>query len=123
MKKSNFIALLLGTVSGVLFALGVCMALIPEWNSFQPGFVLGCAGVLLGVVTVLVWRRMEYKQPLHIPGKSIFTAAVGVIGALALGVGMCFCMVWDKMACGIAVGLVGIVILLCLIPLTKGIKN
>lgn len=123
MKKSNFIALLLGTVSGVLFALGVCMALIPEWNSFQPGFVLGCAGVLLGVVTVLVWRRMEHKQPLHIPGKSILTAAVGVIGALALGVGMCFCMVWDKMACGIAVGLVGIVILLCLIPLTKGIKN
>lgn len=123
MKKSNFIALLLGTVSGVLFALGVCMALIPEWNSFQPGIVLGCAGVLLGVVTVLVWRRMEHKQPLHIPGKSILTAAVGVIGALALGVGMCFCMVWDKMACGIAVGLVGIVILLCLIPLTKGIKN
>lgn len=123
MKKSNFIALLLGTVSGVLFALGVCMALIPEWNSFQPGFVLGCAGVLLGVVTVLVWRRMEHKQPLHIPGKSILTAAVGVIGALALGVGMCFCMVWDKMACGIAVGLVGIVILLCLIPLTKGIKD
>lgn len=123
MKKSNFIALLLGTVSGVLFALGVCMALIPEWNSFQPGIVLGCAGVLLGVVTVLVWRRMEHKQSLHIPGKSIFTAAVGVIGALALGVGMCFCMVWDKMACGIAVGLVGIVILLCLIPLTKGIKN
>ena len=107
----------------MLFALGVCMALIPEWNSFQPGFVLGCAGVLLGVVTVLVWRRMEHKQPLHIPGKSILTAAVGVIGALALGVGMCFCMVWDKMACGIAVGLVGIVILLCLIPLTKGIKN
>ena len=123
MKKSNFIALLLGTVSGVLFALGVCMALIPEWNSFQPGIVLGCAGVLLGVVTVLVWRRMEHKQPLHIPGKSILTAAVGVIGALALGVGMCFCMVWDKMACGIAVGLVGIVILLCLIPLTKGIKD
>ena len=123
MKKSNFIALLLGTVSGVLFALGVCMALIPEWNSFQPGIVLGCAGVLLGVVTVLVWRRMEHKQPLHIPRKSILTAAVGVIGALALGVGMCFCMVWDKMACGIAVGLVGIVILLCLIPLTKGIKN
>ena len=123
MKKSNFIALLLGTVSGVLFALGVSMALIPEWNSFQPGIVLGCAGVLLGVVTVLVWRRMEHKQPLHIPGKSILTAAVGVIGALALGVGMCFCMVWDKMACGIAVGLVGIVILLCLIPLTKGIKN
>lgn len=123
MKKSNFVALLLGTVSGVLFALGMCMALIPEWNSFRPGVVLGGAGILLGIVTVIVWRRMEHKQPIRISGKSILSAAVGVIGALALGVGMCFCMVWDKMAFGIAVGLAGIVVLLCLIPLTKGIKD
>ncbi len=26
MKKSSFVALILGTVSGVLFALGMCMA-------------------------------------------------------------------------------------------------
>ncbi len=30
MKKSTFVAMLLGTVSGVLFALGMCMALIPD---------------------------------------------------------------------------------------------
>ena len=123
MKKSNFVALLLGTVSGVLFALGMCMALIPEWNSFRPGVVLGGAGILLGIVNVAVWRRMEHKQPIRISGKSIFSAAVGMIGALTLGVGMCFCMVWDKMAFGIAVGLAGIVVLLSLIPLTKGIKD
>ena len=123
MKKSNFVSLLLGTFSGVLFALGMCMVLIPEWNSFQPGLVFGCAGILLGGATVLIWRRMEHKQPIHISGKSILSAVVGVIGALALGIGMCFCMVWDKMAFGIDVGLVGIVILLCLISLTKGIKN
>lgn len=32
-------------------------------------------------------------------------------------------MVWGKMAAGIVVGLVGIVILLCLVPLIKGIKK
>ena len=48
---------------------------------------------------------------------------VGVIGALALGVGMCFCMVWGKMVVGIIIGLAGIVILLCLVPLTKGLKG
>lgn len=48
MKKSSFVALLLGTVSGVFFALGMCMALIQEWNSFRPGVILGCAGLLLG---------------------------------------------------------------------------
>ena len=49
------------------------------------------------------------------------TAMVGVLGALLLGVGMCLSMVFGKMALGIVVGLVGIVALLMLIPLTKGI--
>lgn len=123
MKKSSFVAMLLGTVSGVLFALGMCMALIPEWNSFRPGIVFGCAGVLLGLVTVLVWRKMEHKQPIHISGKAVLTTVVGIAGALTLGVGMCFSMAWDKMIPGIVIGLAGIVVLLCLIPLTRGIQN
>ena len=32
-----------GTASGVLFALGMCMALIPEWGAFKPGLPLGSA--------------------------------------------------------------------------------
>ena len=48
---------------------------------------------------------------------------VGVIGALALGIGMCFSMVWGKMIQGIIIGLIGIVLLLGLIPLTTGIKE
>ena len=122
MKKSSFVALLLGTVSGVLFALGMCMALIDEWNAFRPGVAFGCTGLLIGLVTIVVWRKMEHKQPLRISGKAVLTAAVGIGGALALGVGMCFCMVWDKMILGIGLGLAGILVLLCLIPLTKGIK-
>lgn len=66
---------------------------------------------------------MEHKKPIHISGKVILTTAVGLIGALALGIGMCFCMVWNHMVAGIVIGLIGIVILLCLIPLTKGIKD
>ena len=85
----------MGTVSGVLFSPGLCMTLIQEWNSFGPGIVLGCVGVVLALVTVLVWRRMEHRQPIRILPKMILTIAVGIAGALALGVGMCFSMVWD----------------------------
>ena len=123
MKKSSYIAMLLGTVSGVLFALGMCMALIREWNSFGPGVALGCAGVLLGLVTVGVWRKMEHKEPIRISRKAILTVVVGIAGALALGLGMCFTMVWGKLAVGIVIGLGGVVVLLSLIPLTKGIKD
>lgn len=122
MKKSHFVAMLLGTVSGVLFALGMCMALIPEWDAFGPGIVFGCLGLLLALITLLVWRRMEHKTPVRISGKLILTILVGIAGALAFGVGMCFCMVWENLIVGIAVGLAGILILLCLIPLTRGIK-
>lgn len=122
MKKSSFTALVLGTVSGVLFALGMCMALIPDWNAFKPGIIFGVLGIVLGLITLIVWRKMEHKAPIKLSGRTVLTVAVGIVGALALGVGMCFTMVWDKMVLGIAIGIVGIVILLCLIPLVKGIE-
>lgn len=123
MKKSSFVAMLLGTISGVLFALGMCMALIPEWDAFRPGVLFGGVGLLLGLVTLILWRRMEHKQPIRVSGKSILTVLFGILGALALGVGMCFCMVWDNIVLGAVIGLVGIAALLSLIPLVKGIKS
>lgn len=57
MKKSSFVALVLGTVSGVLFALGMCMALLPEWDAFTEGVIFGTVGVVLGLITVFVWRK------------------------------------------------------------------
>ena len=123
MKKSSFVAMVLGTVSVVLFALGMCMALIPEWNAFRPGIIFGCVGLILGLITLVVWRRMENKAPIHINGKTVLTVIIGAAGALALGVGMCFAMVWGRMIMGVVIGLVGIVVLLCLIPMTKGIKD
>ena len=115
--------MVLGTISGVLFALGMCMVLIPEWNMFRPGILLGSAGLLLALATLLIWRKMTHKKSIRISGKIILTSLIGIIGALTLGIGMCCCMVWNKMAAGIIIGLTGLVILLSLIPLTKGIKE
>ena len=122
MKKSNFVAMILGTIGGILFALGMCMALIPEWNAFNQGVVLGVIGAVVLLIMVLVWRKMENKSPVKLSGKMIGTVLLGIIGALTLGVGMCLTMVWSNMIIGIIVGIVGIMLLLCLIPLTKGLK-
>lgn len=122
MKKSNFVALVLGTISGVLFSLGMCMALLPEWNAFNTGVIFGSIGILLGIVTLLIWRRMENKAPIKVSGKNLGTIALAVLGALILGVGMCFCMVWENIVLGTIIGLIGIVVLLMLIPIIKGIK-
>ena len=123
MKKENFITLLLGTVGGVLFALGMCMCLPPEWNAFREGVVTGVIGAVILLVLLAVRRKMQGKAPLKISRKTAGAVALGIVGALTLGVGMCMVMVWEGlMIWGIAVGLVGIVLLLCLIPVCVGLK-
>lgn len=122
MKKSSFVALVMGTISGMLFALGMCMALLPEWNAFTQGIIFGCLGIVFGLITLFVWRKMEKKAPIKISGKGVLAIVVGIVGALLLGVGMCFVMVWEKLAVGILVGIVGILALISLIPIVNGFK-
>lgn len=122
MKKSTFVAMILGTIGGILFALGMCMALIPEWNAFRPGVIMGVVGAVVLLAMVLIWRKMENKEPIKLSGKTIGATLIGIVGALLLGVGMCLTMVWSNMVVGIIVGIVGIVVLLCLIPFIKGLK-
>ncbi|MBQ9964885.1 MAG: hypothetical protein IJP14_07185 [Clostridia bacterium] len=122
MKKSSFVALILGTVSGVLFALGMCMALLPEWNAFTEGVIFGGVGLVLGVITALIWCKMEKKQLPKMNGKQILRIVYGVVSVLILGVGMCLCLVWHQIVWGTLVGLLGIVMLIALIPMIKGIR-
>ncbi len=122
MKKSNFIAMILGTIGTVFFALGMCMSLLPEWNMMHEGKISGVVGLVILLATLLLWRRMEGKAPIKISGKALAAIALAVAGALLLGVGMCLCMVFGKLVPGVVVGLVGIVALMMLIPLTKGLK-
>lgn len=122
MKKSKFVSMILGTVGGILFALGMCMVLIPEWDAFKPGIVMGVIGAAVLVIMVFVWRRMEQKAPIKLAGKTIGAIMIGIAGSLLFGVGMCLTMVWSKMVAGIVVGIAGIVVLLCLVPFIKGLK-
>lgn len=44
MKKSSFVAMVLGTVGGVLFALGMCMVMV--WEMLVPGVIVGLVGII-----------------------------------------------------------------------------
>lgn len=122
MKKSSFIALIMGTISGVLFALGMCMALLPEWNAFTEGVIFGGIGLILGIITFIIWCRMEKKVLPKCNGKNIFRIIYAVIAVLVLGLGMCMCLVWEQIIWGTFIGLLGIIMLIALIPIIKGIK-
>lgn len=122
MKKSTFVAMILGTIGGILFSLGMCMCLIPEWNAFKPGVGMGVAGVIVLLIMTFVWRKMENKAPIKPSGKTIGATLIGIVGSLLFGIGMCLVMVWSHMVLGIVIGIAGIVVLLCLIPFIKGLE-
>ena len=122
MKKSNFVALIMGTVSGVLFALGMCMALLPQWNAFTEGVIMGGAGLVLSLITFIVWCKAENKKLPEVNAKNLLRIIYGVVSALVLGTGMCMCLVWQQIVWGTLIGILGIVMLIALIPMIKGIK-
>lgn len=121
MKKSAFVNLIIGVVGGLLFALGMCMCLLPEWNAFRTGVVCTAIGfAVLLVQSVIAWIRSGRKIRIDwkLAGKVLF----GILGALVFGAGMCMILVWKLMLPGILVGIGGIVLLLMLIPMCLGLK-
>lgn len=122
MKKKDFVTLIMSTVGGILFALGMCMALLPEWGVLNQGILIGVVGAVILLAMLLVRRKMDGKPAIVFNARAICTTLLGVIGAIVLGVGMCMTMIWNMMISGIIVGIVGIVLLLCLIPVVKGLE-
>lgn len=122
MKKKDFVTLIMSTVGGILFALGMCMGLLPEWGALKQGVVIGVVGMVVLLAMVLVRRKMDGKPAIVFNGKAIGITLFGIVGAIVFGVGMCMVMIWEMLVPGIIVGIVGIVLLLCLIPIVKGLK-
>ena len=122
MKKKDFVTLILSTIGGILFALGMCMALLPAWGVFRQGVAVGAAGALVLAAMLVVRRKMDGKPAILWNARMVGITLLGVVGALMLGLGMCMTMLWDLLVPGILVGLAGIVLLLCLIPVVKGLE-
>ncbi len=121
MKKKDFVRLVLGVVGALLFSVGLCMCLLPEWNAFREGVAVTAAGgavLLILAGLMLKGRKTEKKINWKLVGKALY----GTVSALVLGVGMCFVLVWQQLVLGIAIGVVGIVMLLMLIPMFVGLK-
>ncbi len=123
MKKENFVTLVMSTIGGLIFALGMCMVLLPEWEAFTPGVVCATIGVVVLFVMVIIRRKMTNAPTIRINGRAVGIVIYGVIATIVFGVGMCMTMVWNGLLIpGVIIGIVGIALLLGLIPLIRGIK-
>ena len=123
MTKKNFMFLVLTVVGGLLFSLGMCMCLLPEWNVFKPGVVVAALGAVVLLAIALVRWIMAGKPVAKINWNQVGKIAYCVAAALVLGTGMAMIMAFEGlMLPGIIVGIVGIVLALGIIPVIKGLK-
>lgn len=65
-------------------------------------------------------KRLDGK--VKAPGK-IISSILGIIGALTLGAGMSFIMVWNNMLPGLILGIPGLIVLLLIYPVYKMITG
>ncbi len=122
MKKSSYIALVLIIFGVLLFGTGMSMALVPEIDMFNLGVVLGSIGFVITLITVIVYRKVEDKAPIRVSARTMKISLVVLVGALTLGGGMSLILVYEEFIIGMILGIVGIVTLLLLIPVIKGLE-
>lgn len=123
MTKKNFASLVLTVVGGLLFALGMCMCLLPEWNAFTPGVVVTVLGALVLIAIALIRWIIAGKPVAKVDWTKVGRIVYCVVALLVLGTGMAMIMAFDGlMIPGIIVGIVGIVLTLGTIPVFKGLK-
>lgn len=128
MKKETLLEIILGTIGGLTFAIGMCMCLIPEWNLFNAGVVVAIIGFIVLLCIIPVYRSNHPRKPM---GKTnwgiVFAWIIGIVGALIMGYGMSRIMTGEPtqndMIVGLITGIIGLIICVLDYPIYSFIRG
>lgn len=128
MKKETLLEIILGTVGGFVFAIGMCMCLIPEWDLLKVGAVVTGMGFIILLCIIPVYRTSHPKKERgKVNWSIVFTWIIGVIGALVMGFGMSKVMVGDPsktdLLIGIGTGVIGLFVCVFNYPVYSYLKG
>lgn len=128
MKKETLLEIILGTIGGLVFAIGMCMCLLPEWNLFTVGVVTSIIGFIILLCIIPIYRKEHPKKERGpINWGIVLTFVIGVGGSLIMGFGMSKVMVGEAsqsdMLVGIITGVVGLIICVLNYPIYSYIKS
>ncbi len=128
MKKETLLEIILGTIGGLVFAIGMCMCLIPEWDLFKVGVVVTVVGFIVLLCIIPVYRANHpKKQHGPINWGIVLTWVVGIVGALVMGFGMSKVMVGDPsrsdLLIGIVTGIIGLLVCVLNYPIYSYLKK
>ena len=129
MKKETLLEIILGTIGGLIFAIGMCMGLIPEWDMLGAGIVVGIIGFIILLCIIPVHRKShpkKIKEKKEVDWGLVATWVIGVIGSLVMGFGMSRIMVGDAskidMIIGLITGVVGLIVCVLNYPIYSYVK-
>ena len=129
MKNETLLQVILGTIGGLIFAIGMCMCLIPEWDLFKVGVVVGIVGFIILLCIIPIYRK---EHPKKVTNKKtdwglVLTWIIGIVGALIMGFGMSKIMVGSPekmdMIIGMITGVVGLLICVLNYPIYSYLKS
>ena len=129
MKKETLLEIIFGTIGGIIFAIGMCMCLIPEWDLFKVGVIAGVIGFVILLCIIPIHRKANPRK--IVKRKTdwglILTWTIGIIGSLIMGFGMSKIMVGspEKMdiIMGMITGVVGLLVCVLNYPIYSYIKS
>lgn len=128
MKKETLIEIILGTIGGLVFSMGMCMSLIPEWNLFTSGVIVSIIGFIILLCIIPVYKRNH-------PGKGhkpinwgiVVTWLIGISGSLIMGYGMSRVMIdtasKSDMIIGLITSIIGLIICVLNYPIYSYLKK
>lgn len=128
MKKETLLEIILGTIGGLVFAIGMCMCLVTEWNMLIAGIVTSIIGFIILLCIIPVYRKNHPKKKrAPINWGIVLTFVIGIVGSLIMGFGMSKVMVGEAtttdMLVGIITGVVGLIICVLNYPVYSYIKS
>ncbi len=128
MKKETLLEIILGTIGGLVFAIGMCMCLLPEWDMFTAGVVTTIIGFIILLCIIPIYRKEHPKKERGpINWGLVLTFVVGIVGSLLMGFGMSLIMVGTAtktdMIVGLITGVVGLIICVLNYPIYAYIKS
>ena len=129
MKKETLLQIIRGTIGGLVFAIGMCMCLLPEWDLFTIGIIVTIIGLIILLCIIPIYRK---EHPKKVSNKKtdwglVLTWVIGVVGALIMGFGMSKIMVGSPekmdMIIGMITGVVGLLICVLNYPIYSYLKS
>ena len=119
MKKETLLEIILGTIGGLVFAIGMCMCLIPEWNLFTTGVVVGIIGFIILLCIIPIYKK---EHPKKVTNKKtdwglVLTWLIGIVGSLIMGFGMSKILVGSPEKMDMIIGIItgGVGLLICVL--------